>query len=364
MAAAAPVLGGCDGTEAAYAPWDGPLLTRDPRRRVAGWAVLAPSSHNLQPWKLHLTGTDSLHLYLDTTRLHPVTDPLLRQVTISQGTFLELLRLAAEAEGHHADIRLFPDGPYNTPDEAASRPVARVTLRRADDAVPPALFAAVRQRRTSRDPFSGKAVSAAARQAVVTAATGVAGVRVGFIDRGPQFERLRGLAIEGARVEMSHAAAMEELAAIMRLTKAEVLAHRDGLVPLPLPLGWMVRTLMGQDAFRSPDSVLAREGFKRMAEAVESTTAFLWIATPGNSRADQIAAGRAYMRLDLAAAAAGLDIQPLSQGLEEYPAMAAVRADLHRLLAKSGETVQMLVRLGHDGDSGHAPRRPVDWLLS
>ena len=44
------------------------------------------------------------------------------------------------------------------------------------------------------------------------------------------------------------------------------------------------------------------------------------------SRATQVAAGRAWVRLQLAAGALGVALQPHSQALQEYPEMAALRA--------------------------------------
>ena len=70
------------------------------------------------------------------------------------------------------------------------------------------------------------------------------------------------------------------------------------------------------------------------------------------------------MRVDLAAAAAGLAIHPVSQLLQEYPEMAELNA---RFLAATGTvapaTVQMLFRLGHAERPGPSPRRPVDAII-
>ena len=49
-------------------------------------------------------------LYCDLTRLLPETDPFSRQIMMSQGTFLELLDLAARRRGLRADIDAFPRG--------------------------------------------------------------------------------------------------------------------------------------------------------------------------------------------------------------------------------------------------------------
>ncbi|URK88359.1 hypothetical protein LP421_13950 [Rhizobium sp. RCAM05350] len=88
--------------------------------------------------------------------------------------------------------------------------------------------------------------------------------------------------------------------------------------------------------------------------------AFLWLKTARNSRADQIATGRDYIRLNLAATAAGLSIHPLSQALQEFvemrPHFLAMRA---ALVVEESETLQMFVRLGYGPVIEGAPRWPV-----
>ena len=97
-----------------------------------------------------------------------------------------------------------------------------------------------------------------------------------------------------------------------------------------------------------------------MREAFFATPAFFWLATPGNSRELQIAAGRAWVRAHLAATALGLSVQPISQTLQEYPEMTDHRARIHAALAQDGEVLQMLGRLGYGPGAGPAPRWPLE----
>jgi len=96
-----------------------------------------------------------------------------------------------------------------------------------------------------------------------------------------------------------------------------------------------------------------------MANA-DTAMGHLWQVTPGNTRADQIAAGRDWLRLNLAATGLGLGMQPLSQGLQEYPEMADIYSDLHARLAPGGGTVQMLARIGYGPQVGQSPRWPIE----
>ncbi len=365
-ASSAPaLLSGCIGDDdGAYGPWQGPVYDRDIRLRLVGWASLAPSSCNLQPWKVMLEGDDTLHLLVDADRLHPVTDPAFRQTTISQGTFLELLSMAAAAEGYKATITLFPDGPYQTAREMATHPVATVVLERDAAVLPPGLFASVRNRRTSLQPFSPRALASAERTALLTEARSVSGVGVGYLDRGPAFERLRALALEGLRLETATGSVAQELARFIRLTPDEVARHRDGRVPLSYAMGVPIRLLYGSYAFTDPESYLLRTTMARVAGQPETASAFAWMVTAENGREDQVRVGRAYMRLDLQAAALGVGIQPLSGTLADFAEAQAARHDVQTLLAGPGQEVQMLFRLGRlDKVDRMTPRRAAADLI-
>lgn len=349
----------------AYAPWAGPTPGMELKRRLIAWARLAPSAHNSQPWLCYVDEADVIVQLADPRRVLPASDPTLRQFTLSQGAFLELLTLAAAAEGVEAVEELFPEGPYgDDPATLLHHPVAYLTLRPSSDLLPPSIFIHLPNRRTSRAPFTGRAVSEAERQALLTAAR-THGVAAGWLDRGVAMERVRALTIEGIRTEMNDPAALEELAGLMRLTRPQVAQFRDGLVPLPFWLGTLLDLLFGPQAFARPGGLLVTQGIKQQSAGPESAAAFLWMVTPGNSREEQLAAGRAYLRLDLEAARLGLGLQPLSQALERHGALAPLNDALQALLAPEGGTVQMLCRIGTPPKRPDpTPRRAVEALIT
>jgi hypothetical protein len=87
---------------------------------------------------------------------------------------------------------------------------------------------------------------------------------------------------------------------------------------------------------------------------------FFWIATEDNDRQAQIAAGRAYVRANLAATGEGVALQPLSQALQEFPEMAASYDELAaELAAPAGMRVQMFVRTGYAAPVKGSPRWPL-----
>jgi len=79
----------------------------DQLRFLVNYAVLAPSTHNTQPW-LFKVGGEKLELYADRTRSLAVADPEDRELTISCGASLFHLRIAARHFGHQEAVEPFP----------------------------------------------------------------------------------------------------------------------------------------------------------------------------------------------------------------------------------------------------------------
>jgi hypothetical protein len=67
----------------------------DELRFAVEQAVLAPSSHNTQPWQFRLDG-DTVELYADRDRVMHVIDPQDRELVISCGAALLNIELAIQ----------------------------------------------------------------------------------------------------------------------------------------------------------------------------------------------------------------------------------------------------------------------------
>src|SRR5688572_18121032 len=161
-------LAGCSShyPDEAVQAWSGPAADGgDVRRWILSYAILAPHSHNLQSWLVDLSQPNEIWLYCDLTRLLPETDPFFRQITLSQGTFLELLDLAARRRGLRAEIELFPQGEFGRgrPD---ARPTARIRLTPDANAQPDALFEQILKRRTNREAYEPRDPAPAALKAI------------------------------------------------------------------------------------------------------------------------------------------------------------------------------------------------------
>jgi hypothetical protein len=348
---------------AAIAPWNGPGEQRDVRRWVLGYAILAPHSHNLQSWLVDLGTPGEIVLYCDRERLLPETDPYARQIMMSHGTFLELLDLAARERGLGADIALFPEGPFG-PEKIDERPVARIRIAPDASARKDALFGQILARRTNRSRYDPARTVPAQAWAAMAESVRPYPVRFGFVgpERPDLLRRHRAVAAEAWRIELTTPRTILESYKVMRVGAAEIEHHRDGLSLLdPLPVMANAIGMFDRTRAPAPDSYAITGQIEDFDGKLASTPAFLWMATPANDRATQVNVGRAYARVQLAATAFGVAMQPLQQALQEYPEQARPHADIRRLLdAQPAETVQMWARVGYAPPVGPAPRRGLD----
>ena len=118
----------------------------DVRTWIFSYVILAPHSHNLQSWLVDLGQPNEITLYCDLNRLLPETDPYSRQTMMSQGTFLELLDLAARERGQRAEIELFPKGEVDSK-KLDRHPTARIRITADPTVKKDPLFSQILKRR-------------------------------------------------------------------------------------------------------------------------------------------------------------------------------------------------------------------------
>ena len=358
VAATAP-LSGCSGvgvSQAARGPWRKAGQYDDPRKRALSYALLAPNPHNRQPWLVRLEGADALTLQVDPARRLPATDPLDRQIVIGCGAFLELLAIAAAEEGYRADIVAFPEGEDMKTLDA--RPVARVTLVAGAGQRDP-LAAHILARRSNKTVYEPREVAAADLQALADAGRAPGITSVTTADAG-LVARLRELTWRAHVKEVTTPAANQESVDLMRIGAREVAANPDGIGLEGGMIEFARRVgIVSRENLADPTSTAFKQGLDLYEKMAMSARAFGWLCNDNRSRGDQLAAGRAYLRMNLKATALGLGVHPWSQALQEYPEMAALYDEARALLGGGG-TVQMLYRIGYAQAIGPTPRRGLE----
>ena len=329
---------------------------RDPRRWALAHAILAPNPHNRQPWLVDLPGTDEIVFYADTGRMLPATDPPNRQITVGCGAFLELLDLAARQRGLRADMAIWPEGePQPLLDQ---RPIARIRLVPDAAVKPDPLFALIPKRQTNRVAYDVAQPLAAADLAKVVSVA-LTPLIAGALTTTNNVARAIDIGGRGFALEMKTPKAALESANLTRIGTAEIARYRDGIsLQGAFPEAMATVGLLSRKAMADPDSFATKSAIDMFGKIIDATPAFVWLKGPDNSRATQIAAGRAYARMNLTATALGLSVQPWSMTLQEFPEMAALYRETQAALSATPDApLQMLFRIGRARPGPMSPRR-------
>jgi hypothetical protein len=299
------------------------------------YAVLAPSSHNSQPWRFSVDD-GGVDVFVDTERWLRVADAEKRELYLSVGCALENLLVAAERFGFVHEVEYFP-----TDDEAY---VARVVLSPggSPSAHRGGLFDALTERSTNHRPYWG---SISRRTLSDLEATVVdPDIWLRFVDDDGTKSTLGELVTRADRRQFENPDYRRELGEWLgngALEPSWLKAKVSQLAVTHLDLG---------DSQAARDSVL-----------VESAPVVVVLGSDGDSLGARVRVGQTFERLALAATLAGLCVHPMSQVLE----LPDLRAEVSDLLGVGGDgVVQHLFRLGRaDPERGRSPRRPLSAVV-
>ncbi|MEM7767191.1 MAG: twin-arginine translocation pathway signal protein [Pseudomonadota bacterium] len=329
----------------------------DARLNALAYAILAPNSHNRQPWEFELEGEDTIHVYCDLNRRLPETDPQDRQIVVSFGCMLELLSIAAAEAGYRADVTSFPDG-YPAP-RIDGRRLASVRFV-AGEGSPDPLFGAITRRRSNKQAYDlDRPVSGDALAALTAPFDGL--IQAGGTNDPARVEGFKALAKGGFVTEFTTDRTRRESIDVMRIGNRAINENPDGLEMGGIPMGLMnMAGLVTPETLDTPGTVAFQSGLDMYDTLIDATPAFVWLASTDGSRALQVEAGRAWVRLNLMAEQMGLSVHPLSQVLQEFPEMSDAYGQVHADLgvAEPG-VVQMFARVGYGPPSPATPRWPL-----
>jgi hypothetical protein len=265
------------------------------------YAILAPSSHNSQPWLFSVV-RNTVELRPDLRRCLREADPDSRELHISLGCALEKLLIAAERFGFGHEI-VYPA------DSRTGTPAASVTLLAEgtpSTCRPAELFETITSRATNRGRYARRPVRADAaaqlRECAVDNGVGL------FLTDDPEIRR----------------------------QVRELVVRAD-------------RQLFSNAAWRCDATALASTPFVGLLHSTR------------DDRESRVRVGQAFERLTLMAARHGLSTQSLSQIVE----LPEIRRSLQGLLPDPDVYPQHPFRVGYARTSARrTPRRPVRAVLA
>lgn len=316
-------------------------------RHAVQCAVLAPSSHNSQPWHF-IVEDDAITLCADRMRALPVVDPFDRELIISCGAALLNLRTALSAYGFAYRITLFPS-------EVDPDILAKIHLDAAGfkDASLLPLFEAIAERATVRKPFQRAPLPDSVKRALTDAGE-AEGAHIVCIDDLDRRARIAELIAQADAQQFADPRFRRELACWihpkrsldgMPTEAAGVAAMLDFSVPIVA------------SAIRTFDVGGGMAAMHR--ELLEGSPLLLAIATDRDDREAWLAAGQALERVLLSAVKCGLAASYLNQPIEVESLRARLAADIG-LQA----TPQLLLRIGYGPQAvERSPRRPLNDVI-
>ena len=314
-------------------PADGPLAQQ--ARFLLRYAILAPSSHNSQPWAFEVDG-GRIEIHAEESRWLRQADANRRELFLSVGCALENLVVAAQHFGLRPsmDFVSTESGPSVLVD--LSGDASRIDKR------PKGLFWAITERRTSHSHF---------------------------YDRTPDadfFDDLRGLVYD-SEVQLhlvTSDSTKKTLASMQNEADQQKMQDEDYRRELS---EWIGSGALGDSWPKARISQFVVKHFDigksegaNNAEYIEKAPAVALITTSDDTTRNRIQAGQVYERIALAAERADVATHPLSQMLEidEY------RDALAETVGVDGQCPQHFFRLGFARASrNHTPRWPLEQFL-
>lgn len=321
------------------------------------YAILAPSSHNSQPWKFRI-GENEISVFADKDRWLRVADADQRELFLSVGCALENLLIAAEHFGYVHQEEYFPEGEDSL--------VAVVKLRSQEETEKHrdlALFEQIPQRHTNHRLYEDQKIPDQ-NMAEFHACIFEEGFWLFSTNEGPY----------PLYTEEELRRRIDEL-----ITRADAIQLTDGSYTKELAT-WIGRGAFGTPWLMAKIAQLAvtylnisKGQTKKDSEMILSAPALVALATAADDRKSQVISGQIFERIALTATKLGIAIHPMSQILEvpeinaelrELLEVPEVKADVAKLSAEDPVYPQHTFRMGYaEPEEGHTPRRLLEELL-
>jgi hypothetical protein len=314
-------------------------------RGLLQYAVLAPSSHNTQPWRFRLAG-DLLEVRVDQRRLLSVSDPAGREVRIACGAAIGNMEVAARHFGLELSVDLLPD------------PVERDLLARLriHGSVEPGerdhqMFAALPQRHTVRRPYEATPLPPGLKADLQEVAL-ESGAWLEFVDDQRDRQELASLITKADRMQMLDPDFRRELAQWLRPSRGKT---HDGMPGHAFGLNG-VASVIAPMVLRTFETGDGRAAYHEAL--VTGSPALVVLGTPQDRQLSWLEAGRALARVLLLATHRDVRSSYLNQPIE----VALLRNQVRGLLSTEGHP-QLILRLGFGPEGRATPRRSVEEVL-
>jgi nitroreductase len=283
------------------------------------FAMLAPSSHNTQPWKF-IVNKNTITFAADTSKWLTVADSDKRELYISLGCSIENLLIASDHYGMNYNIQYLPD--ENNPDIAA----IFTYEDKMNEPKPDPLFNEILKRLTNRNKFEDRPVDNALLEKLKSAA--VNDLKIYFVSDKNKIEDINKLVIEADKTEFANPGFRKELGK------------------------WLGRGAFGSGKFMSGFSkfvvehinigkMIAKSDSSRMLSS--PVFGIIYSDSAEIDRLTEIMTGRTFERIYLTASMLGLSLQPMSQLMQ----LKDIKQNLGKIASLEDKILLQTFRLGY-----------------
>jgi nitroreductase len=322
-------------------PKQGSLLQQ--LRFILQYAIMAPNSHNTQPWKFKIT-PNSIKIYPNFLRTLPYSDRSNRQLYISLGCALGNLLVALEHFGFSAEVIYLPESDI---EEIAIE--VKVFETKGDHY--PNLFSAIQQRVTNRFPYTDKPIPDDLLHSLLTYNT-EKDIHIELITGKKEKEIISEIAKEASRFVYSDKIFKEELGQWIRsvYTKAP-----DGMPLFDLPIPSLLTTFAPSIMRKMPARIESRRDFSLF----KSSPAFILFHSNTSNKEIWMKVGKIFELISLELTKQGISHAPWAGVIEHDKSNKKIKKLLHL-----DDNLLFFVRLGYAKNiPHHSPRRAIDDVI-
>lgn len=302
------------------------------------YTILAPSSHNTQPWKFKLAAPWSIEVHADLNGWLKVADPDQRELHLSLGCALENLLVTAAHFGFATRIDYLPD-----PDRPTH--ISTIGLSEAEGDTfnkHATLFRAITVRTTNHKIFDARSIDPTILHKIQRCCD-EPDVQLHFTTDQEIRRQVDNLIVRSDAITFSNPAYREELAYWIG----------QGVFGTSWLISQLGRLAMGY-------LNLGRFVKRGDEEALMSAPVIALITAAGNDRVTQLRAGQVFQRAYLTAALYGIGIRPMSQ-IVEVP---ECKQELGQIGPWRDSVPLQPFLMGHiDLDQAHTPRKLLEEVL-
>jgi len=306
---------------------------------LLNYAILAPSSHNTQPWKFSIKG-NSIEVYADLTRQLSEVDPENRELYTSIGCAIANLLIAAEHFGFGYKLEY-----HEKEDKVVIIEFSKLEERNLSD-----LFSEIKLRHTNRREYESRAVEKEKLQELKACID--KDFRLDLITDCKIRSEIAKIIALADEIQLSNKTFRKELASWLRHNWSKA---GDGMPGYAFGVP-SIMSLFGSFFIRTFD--ISKSQAKKDEELANKAPIIGRLSSTEDNKFSWVKVGVTFEKVMLMATKLNLSIAFFNQPIE----VPELRKELRTLLGIA-EFPQLMFRIGYMKPTKHTPRRRLEEVI-